>query len=87
MKATIRRQAKVTSKGQITIPLEVRRALGVKAGDRVLFEGTEGNIQVRSARTESLFEKFRGIGNPGMPRGRRGINRWLREMRGHDDSD
>ena len=82
MKATIRRQAKVTSKGQITIPLEVRRALGVKAGDRVLFEGTEGNIQVRSARTESLFEKFRGIGNPGIPSGRKAVVAWVRELRG-----
>ncbi len=29
--------AKVTSKGQITLPKSVREALGLKAGDRVLF--------------------------------------------------
>lgn len=29
--------AKVTSKGQITLPKSVRDALGLKAGDRVLF--------------------------------------------------
>lgn len=29
--------AKVTSKGQITIPLEVREQLGLRAGDHVLF--------------------------------------------------
>ena len=29
--------AKVTSKGQITLPKPVRDALGLKAGDRVLF--------------------------------------------------
>ena len=29
--------ATLTSKGQITIPAEVRQALGVKAGDRVEF--------------------------------------------------
>lgn len=29
--------AKVTSKGQITIPAEVRRALGLRAGSRVDF--------------------------------------------------
>ena len=31
----------ITAKGQITIPAEVRRALGVDVGDRVSFEETE----------------------------------------------
>ena len=35
--------AAVTSKGQITIPLEVRKKLGLKPGDRVRFiEGEHG---------------------------------------------
>ena len=29
--------AKVTSKGQITIPVKVRRAMGIKAGTEVMF--------------------------------------------------
>ena len=29
--------AKVTSKGQITIPIEIRKKLGIKAGSKVLF--------------------------------------------------
>jgi antitoxin PrlF len=29
--------AKVTSKGQITVPVEVRQAMKLEAGDRVLF--------------------------------------------------
>lgn len=29
--------AKVTSKGQVTIPIEIRKKLGVKSGDKVLF--------------------------------------------------
>lgn len=29
--------AKVTSKGQITIPIEIRKKLGIKEGSKVLF--------------------------------------------------
>ena len=31
---------------------------------------------------ESPFEKYRGIGNPGIPRGRKAVLRWCREIRG-----
>jgi antitoxin PrlF len=34
--------ATVTSKGQITIPVEVRRKLGLKAGDQINFFEEEG---------------------------------------------
>lgn len=87
MKNSVQKEAKLTSKGQITIPLEVRRALRVKAGDRVLFEGDEKSMRIRRLKTESPFAKYRGIGNPGIPHGIEGINRWLRELRGHDDCD
>lgn len=29
--------AKVSSKGQVTIPVEIRKKLGLKAGDKVIF--------------------------------------------------
>jgi AbrB family looped-hinge helix DNA binding protein len=76
------KQAKITSKGQITIPLEVRRALGVRAGDKLVFEQDEGGIRVRPVRHSSTFSKYRRIGNPGIGPGREGIARWLRELRG-----
>lgn len=38
----------VTSKGQITIPVDVREALGLKAGERVIFfPGEDGEFIVR----------------------------------------
>ena len=76
------KQAKITSKGQITVPREVRRALGVKAGDGLLFENDGKGYRVVPVRTKSSFAKYRGIGNPGIGSGRKNIARWLREMRG-----
>jgi antitoxin PrlF len=76
------REAKVTSKGQITIPLEIRRRLGVREGDRVVFD-TEGDaVTVRAARKENPFEKWRGIGFPGLGKGRAGLLKYMRELRG-----
>ena len=78
----MQKQAKITSKGQITVPLEVRRILGVRAGDKLMFENDETGVRVRPVRSQSAFSKYRGIGNPGIGSGRKNIARWLREMRG-----
>lgn len=77
----MQKQARITSKGQITVPREVRRVLGVRAGDRLLFESDGKDVRVRPVRNKSAFSKYRGIGNPGIRSGRKSISRWLREMR------
>ncbi len=85
----MRKQARITSKGQITVPHEIRRALGLRPGDNLLFEtadsGSTGKtgtaVRVRPVRSKSPFEKFRGIGTPGIPRGRKAVIRWLRDLR------
>jgi antitoxin PrlF len=42
--------AKITSKGQITIPAEVRKALGLKTGEKVAFlPGENGEFRLRRA--------------------------------------
>lgn len=46
--------AKVTSKGQITIPVKVRKALGLKPGDRVDFVEIEKGRFALWPRTASL---------------------------------
>jgi AbrB family looped-hinge helix DNA binding protein len=78
----MQKQAKITSKGQVTVPLEVRRMLGVRVGDRLMFESDDNGIRVRPVRSQSAFSKYRGIGNPRIGSGRKDISRWLREMRG-----
>jgi AbrB family looped-hinge helix DNA binding protein len=77
----MRKQAKISSKGQITIPGEIRRAMGVRPGDRVIFESDKGGIRLRPLGTVSPFAKYQGIGNPGIGSGRKTINRWVRRMR------
>ncbi len=48
--------AKVTTKGQITIPREVRKKLGVKAGDKVLFIEEAGKIVIMNSSMAALKE-------------------------------
>jgi AbrB family looped-hinge helix DNA binding protein len=74
--------AKITSKGQITVPNQVRRALGVAAGDRLAFEERAGEMCVVPIRAESPFARYRGMGNPQIGSGKRAIVKWLRELRG-----
>jgi len=80
-------RAKVTSKGQITIPRDVRKLLGVRPGDSVIFESGDDGVRVRPETKDSVWEKYRGIGTPGIPSGRKAVIKYFRELRGHDDGD
>lgn len=54
--------AKITSKGQITIPAEVREALGLKQGDMLAFEVQADYVLVRKRPTlTEVLEKFKDI--------------------------
>ncbi|PYV28169.1 MAG: AbrB family transcriptional regulator, partial [Acidobacteria bacterium] len=53
----MRKAARITSKGQITVPHEIRQALGVQPGDKLLFEEDRSGIRVRPVRAKSPFEK------------------------------
>jgi AbrB family looped-hinge helix DNA binding protein len=81
--------ATVTSKGQVTIPVEIRRLLGAKTGDKLAFEPTPDGVKILRHNEENIFEKFRGIGNgiSELDGGREAIIRYVREMRGHDEID
>lgn len=48
--------AKITSKGQITIPVDIRRKLGVKEGDKVLFVEEAGKIFILNSSMVALKE-------------------------------
>ncbi len=54
--------AKITSKGQVTIPAEVREALGLKQGDVLAFEVRADYVLVRKRPTlAEVLEKFKHI--------------------------
>ncbi|MCX7090368.1 MAG: AbrB/MazE/SpoVT family DNA-binding domain-containing protein [Legionellales bacterium] len=44
----------LTSKGQATIPAEVRKKLELKAGDKVMFEIIDHNVVLRKAQAFDL---------------------------------
>ena len=46
--------AKVMSKGQVTIPKDVRSVLGVEAGDRVTFLVEDGRVHMVNAATYAM---------------------------------
>ena len=41
--------AKITTRGQITLPIDIRRKLGVRDGDKVVFIEDQGRIVVANA--------------------------------------
>lgn len=45
------RKARLSSKGQITIPVEVREVLGLEQGDTVVFDIGPGGAEIRKAPT------------------------------------
>ena len=53
-------RAKLTSKGQVTIPKPCRDKLGLKAGTVLDFEAVDGVLIARKAQTEDVFHKWRG---------------------------
>lgn len=36
----------ITSKGQVTVPVEIRRALGLKPQDKIIFRVIQGKVEV-----------------------------------------
>jgi AbrB family looped-hinge helix DNA binding protein len=82
-KRALEKQAKITSKGRITVPLAIRKALGVRAGDVLLFEEDKAGVRVRvrAVRAKSRFAKYRGVGNRRIGSGKKAIIRWTRAMR------
>ena len=57
--------AKVSANGQVTIPVEIRKKLQVKGGDKILFIEQDGEIVIRNASATAIVRTPDASG--GMP--------------------
>ncbi len=47
--------AKISANGQITVPVEIRRLLGLKSGDKILFlQKRDGEIVISNASSKAI---------------------------------
>ncbi len=65
-------KAKMTVKGQITIPKEVRQRLGLRPGDELEFVSDYRGVTLKKRLRESPFASYRG---------------YLKELEGHDPDE
>lgn len=77
----------ISSKGQVTVPQEIRSRLGLAPGDRVEFVVEGDRTVIRPARSEvNPFEKYIGILGR-FPGGEEGIKAWIDDMRSDKDHE
>lgn len=61
--------ATMTSKGQVTVPADIREKLGIKAGDRLDFHlADSGRLSVIPVKRRSIFENFEELQLPALGR-------------------
>ncbi|MFH1141511.1 MAG: AbrB/MazE/SpoVT family DNA-binding domain-containing protein [Chloroflexota bacterium] len=65
-------KTKITSKGQVTIPKEVRERLGLRPGDELEFVEEDGVFRLMKRVDPEVFKKYRG---------------YLKEWAGQDSDD
>ena len=72
--------ATMTSKGQITIPKEIRQRLGLERGDRVIFECEAGRVVLKPYRGETNpFAAY--VGALGSFETKDEVHAWLADLR------
>jgi len=65
-------KSRITTKGQVTIPKEVRERLGLRPGDELEFIEEDGVFKLRKRVDPEVFRKYRG---------------YLKELAGRDSDD
>ncbi|MBI2919246.1 MAG: AbrB/MazE/SpoVT family DNA-binding domain-containing protein [Chloroflexi bacterium] len=65
-------KTRITTKGQVTVPKEVRERLGLRPGDELEFVEEGGVFQLGKRVDPAVFQKYRG---------------YLKELAGRDSDD
>lgn len=65
-------KTKITTKGQVTIPKEVRERMGLRPGDELEFTEEDGVFHLRKRVDPEVFKKYRG---------------YLKELAGQDSDE
>ncbi len=80
-------QSRITSKGQVTVPVEIRRKFVLRRGDKVEFrdQGTEAVIR-RSTEPKSPFDKYVGILR-GKQKRRMTSKEWMADLREEPEAE
>jgi AbrB family looped-hinge helix DNA binding protein len=74
----MKKEAHITSKGQVTVPIEIRKLLRLKQGDKVVFEADGELVTMRRAHKGNAFAKYAGRYRVGQGKSRDEINAELR---------
>lgn len=57
--------AKISANGQITVPIEIRKLLGLKSGDKILFfQKPNGEVVIGNASAQAIYKAqaaFEGV--------------------------
>ena len=49
--------AKISANGQITVPVEIRRLLDLKSGDKILFfQNPNGEVVINNASSQAIYK-------------------------------
>ena len=81
--------ARVMSKGQVTIPKNVRDALGINTGDRVTFIVEDGNVRVVNSAVYALMrlqEQMKGEALKAGFQSEEDIAEWITKSRREDNA-
>ncbi|MBI4282039.1 MAG: AbrB/MazE/SpoVT family DNA-binding domain-containing protein [Chloroflexi bacterium] len=72
-------KTRITTKGQVTVPKEVRERLGLRPGDELEFIEEDGVYRLRKRTDPEVFTKYRGYLKEWAGQGSDDL---VREMRG-----
>jgi antitoxin PrlF len=77
-------RARITSKGQVTLPVEVRRRYGLRVGDEIAFRMDDAGARILPLRKRTVAE-LRGMFPPTRPYpGKEAVRREIGRMLGEE---